>query len=100
MENQNELIELSGVDTQKLIDRLNRKRECGRNRGKKWYDAHSEELKQKRLEAKLAKKAEKATKETAKPIRNPEDGNIKRGRKIKPVEVKDILHLIKQKIQN
>ena len=77
---------ISNEDIAIMVDKLNKRRESGRSRAQKFYDLHKEDLKQERLLKKLEKQELK--KKTIKEIREP----MKRGRKIKPIDVTDIIN--------
>ena len=47
--NNNLNTEASNEDIAVMVDKLKRKRECGRMRAQKWYDLHKDVLKQERL---------------------------------------------------
>ena len=47
--------EVSNEDIAVMVDKLKRKRECGRMRAQKWYDQHKDNLKQERLIKKIEK---------------------------------------------
>ena len=69
-----------------MVDKLNKRRESGRSRAQKFYDLHKDDLKQQRLIKKLEKQEMK--KKTIKEKREP----MKRGRKIKPIDVTDFIN--------
>ena len=78
--------EISNEDIAIMVDKLNKRRESGRSRAQKFYDLHKEDLKQQRLIKKLEKQEMK--KKTIKEKREP----MKRGRKIKPIDVTDVIN--------
>ena len=78
--------EISNEDIAIMVDKLNKRRESGRSRAQKFYDLHKEDLKQQRLIKKLEKQEMK--KMTIKEKREP----MKRGRKIKPIDVTDVIN--------
>ena len=69
-----------------MVDKLNKRRESGRSRAQKWYDLHKDNLKQQRLLKKLEKQEMK--KMTIKEKKEP----MRRGRKVKPIDVSDIIN--------
>jgi hypothetical protein len=69
-----------------MVEKLNKRRESGRLRAQKWYDLHKDNLKEQRLLKKLEKKEMK--KKTVEEKKEP----MRRGRKIKPIEVTDIIN--------
>ena len=78
--------EISNEDIAIMVDKLNKRRESGRSRAQKFYDLHKEDLKQQRLIKKLEKQEMKT--KTLKEKREP----MKRGRKIKPIDVTDVIN--------
>ena len=78
--------EISNEDIAIMVDKLNKRRESGRSRAQKFYDLHKDDLKQQRLLKKLEKQEMK--KMTIKEKREP----MKRGRKIKPIDVTDVIN--------
>ena len=78
--------EISNEDIAIMVDKLNKRRESGRSRAQKFYDLHKEDLKQQRLIKKLEKQEMKT--KTIKEKREP----MKRGRKIKPIDVTDVIN--------
>ncbi len=79
-------------DMLEMVEKINKRREAGRIRAKRFYDLHAEEFKQKRLEKKHAKQVQKKEQEVKK---EP----MKRGRKIKPVDINDVMTLMVNKNQ-
>ena len=84
--------DISTEDMLKMIEKINKRREAGRLRAKKWYDSHADEFKQKRLEKKLAKQELKKVEE-----KKPEP--LKRGRKVKPVDINDVFLMMIKKTE-
>ena len=78
--------EISNEDIAIMVDELNKRRESGRSRAQKFYDLHKDDLKQQRLLKKLEKQEMK--KMTIEEKREP----MKRGRKIKPIDVTDVIN--------
>ena len=78
--------EVTNEDIAVMVDKLNKRRECGRVRAQRWYDLHKDNLKEQRLKKKLEKQETK--KKTIEEKKEP----LKRGRKIKPIEVTDIIN--------
>ena len=78
-----------------MVDRLKRIRECGRLRAQKWYDLHKDALKQERLKIKLEKQEQKKTIEINKKEEEKREPK-KRGRKIKDVDVSDVINKLIQ----
>ena len=84
--NSNLNTEVINEDIAIMVDKLNKRRESGRSRAQKWYDLHKDNLKQQRLLKKLEKQEMKT--KTIKEKREP----MKRGRKIKPIDVTDVIN--------
>ena len=84
--NSNLNTEVINEDIAIMVDKLNKRRESGRSRAQKFYDLHKEDLKQQRLIKKLEKQEMKN--KTVKEKREP----MKRGRKIKPIDVTDVIN--------
>ena len=78
--------EVSNEDIAIMVEKLNKRRESGRLRAQKWYDLHKDNLKEQRLLKKLEKKEMK--KKTIEEKKEP----MRRGRKVKPIEVNDIIN--------
>ena len=78
--------EVSNEDINIMVDKLNKRRLYGRLRAQKWYDLHKDNLKEQRLIKKLEKQ------ETKKKTIEEKKESMKRGRKIKPIEVTDIIN--------
>jgi hypothetical protein len=82
--NSNPNPEVSNEDIAIMVEKLNKRRESGRRRAQKWYDSHKEEFQQERLLKKLERQEQKKTKEKKEPM--------KRGRKVKPIDVSDVIN--------
>ena len=78
-----------------MVEKLKEKRECGRMRAQKWYDLHKDALKQERLKIKLEKQEQKKTIEINKKEEEKREPK-KRGRKIKDVDVSDVINKLIQ----
>ena len=87
--------EVSNDDIAVMVDKLKRKREFGRLRAQKWYDLHKDALKQERLKIKLEKQEQKKTIEINKKEEEKREPK-KRGRKIKDVDVSDVINKLIQ----
>ena len=81
--NSNPNPEVSNEDIAIMVEKLNKRRESGRRRAQKWYDSHKEEFQEERRLKKLERQEQKKTKEKKEPM--------KRGRKVKPIDVSDII---------
>ena len=93
--NNNSNIEVSNEDIAIMVDKLKKKREFGRLRAQKWYDLHKDALKQERLKLKLEKQEQKKTIEINKKEEEKREPK-KRGRKIKDVDVSDVINKLIQ----
>ena len=93
--NHNLNTQVSNDDIAVMVDKLKRKRECGRMRAQKWYDLHKDALKEERLKIKLEKQEQKKTIEVNKKEQEKKEPK-KRGRKVKPVEVSDVINKLIQ----
>ena len=82
--NSNPNPEVSNEDIVIMVEKLNKRRESGRRRAQKWYDSHKEEFQEERRLKKLERQEQKKTKEKKEPM--------KRGRKVKPIDVSDIVN--------
>ena len=82
--NSNPIPEVSNEDLAIMVEKLNKRRENGRNRAQKWYDSHKEEFQEQRRLKKLERQEQKKTKEKKEPM--------KRGRKVKPIDVSDVIN--------
>ena len=82
--NSNPNPEVSNEDIAIMVEKLNKRRESGRKRAQKWYDSHKEEFQEERRLKKLERQAQKKTKEKKEPM--------KRGRKVKPIDVSDVIN--------
>ena len=87
--------EVSNEDIAVMVDKLKRKRECGRMRTQKWYDLLKDVLKEERLKIKLEKQEQKKTIEINKKEEETREPK-KRGRKIKDVDVSDVINKLIQ----
>ena len=87
--------EVSHEDIAIMVDKLKKKREFGRLRAQKWYDLHKDALKQERLQKKLEKQEQKKTIEINKKEEEKREPK-KRGRKIKDVDVSDVINKLIQ----
>jgi len=87
--------EVSNEDIAVMVDKLKRKRECGRIRAQKWYDLHKDVLKEERIKIKLEKQEQKKTIEINKKEQEKKEPK-KRGRKVKPVYVSDVINKLIQ----
>ena len=83
--------DISHDDIAVMVDKLKKKREFGRLRAQKWYDLHKDALKQERLKIKLEKPEQKKTIEINKKEEEKREPK-KRGRKVKPVDVSDVIN--------
>ena len=81
--NSNPNPEVSNEDIVIMVEKLNKRRESGRRRAQKWYDSHKEEFQEERRLKKLERQEQKKTKEKKEPM--------KRGRKVKPIDVSDVI---------
>ena len=68
------------------VEKLNERRESGRLRAQKWYDLHKDNLKEQRSKKKMENQEMK--KKTIEEKKEP----MRRGRKVKPIEVTDIIN--------
>ena len=93
--NTNLSTEVSNDDIAVMVDKLKKKREFGRLRAQKWYDLHKDALKQERLKIKLEKQEQKKTIEINKKEEEKREPK-KRGRKIKDVDVSDVINKLIQ----
>ncbi len=93
--NHNLNTEVSNDDIVMMVDKLKRKRECGRMRAQKWYDLHKDALKEERLKIKLEKQEQKKTIEVNKKEQEKKEPK-KRGRKVKPVDVSNVINKLIQ----
>jgi len=93
--NNNLNTEVSNDDIAVMVDKLKRKREFGRMRAQKWYDLHKDALKEERLKIKLEKQEQKKTIEINKKEEEKREPK-KRGRKVKPVDVSDVINKLIQ----
>jgi 3-hydroxyacyl-CoA dehydrogenase len=87
--------DISHDDIAVMVDKLKKKREFGRLRAQKWYDLHKDALKQERLKIKLEKQEQKKTIEINKKEEEKREPK-KRGRKIKDVDVSDVINKLIQ----
>ena len=87
--------EVSIEDIAVMVDKLKKKREFGRMRAQKWHDIHKDALKQERLKIKLEKQEQKKTIEINKKEEEKREPK-KRGRKIKDVDVSDVINKLIQ----
>ena len=87
--------EVSHEDIAIMVDKLKKKREFGQWRAQKWYDLHKDALKQERLQKKLEKQEQKKTIENNKKEEEKREPK-KRGRKVKPVDVSDVINKLIQ----
>ena len=87
--------EVSNDDIAVMVDKLKKKREFGRLRAQKWYDLHKDALKEERLKLKLEKQEQKKTIEINKKEEEKREPK-KRGRKIKDVDVSDVINKLIQ----
>ena len=87
--------EVSNDDIAVMVDKLKKKREFGRLRAQKWYDLHKDALKEERLKIKLEKQEQKKTIEINKKEEEKREPK-KRGRKIKDVDVSDVINKLIQ----
>ncbi len=78
-----------------MVDKLKRKRECGRMRAQKWYHLHKDALKEERLKIKLEKQEQNKTIEVNKKEQEKKEPK-KRGPKVKPVDVSDVINKLIQ----
>ena len=78
--------EVTNEDIAVMVEKLNKRRESGRVRAQRWYDLHKDNLKQERLIKKMEKQEMK--KKTIQDKKEP----MRRGRKVKPVDVSDIIN--------
>ena len=78
--------EVTNEDIAVMVEKLNKRRESGRVRAQRWYDLHKDNLKQERLIKKMEKQEMK--KKTVEEKKEP----MRRGRKVKPVDVSDIIN--------
>ena len=86
---------LNTEDIAVMVDKLKKKREFGRLRAQRWYDLHKDALKQERLKIKLEKQEQKKTIEINKKDEEKRKPK-KRGRKIKDVDVSDVINKLIQ----
>jgi len=93
--NNNLNTEVSNEDIAVMVDKLKRKRECGRMRAQKWYDLHKDVLKEERLKIKLEKEEQKKTIEINKKDQEKKEPK-KRGRRVNPVDVSDVINKLVQ----
>ncbi len=93
--NHNLNTEVSNEDIAVMVDKLKRKCECGSMRAQKWYDLHKDALKEERLKIKLEKQEQKKTIEINKKEQEKKEPK-KRGRKVKPVDVSDVINKLIQ----
>ena len=93
--NTNSNTEVSNDDIAVMVDKLKKKREFGRLRAQRWYDLHKDPLKQERLKIKLEKQEQKKTIEINKKKEEKREPK-KRGRKIKDVDVSDVINKLIQ----
>ena len=93
--NNNLNTEVSNDDIAVMVDKLKKKREFGRLRAQRWYDLHKDALKQERLKIKLEKQEQKKTIEINKKEEEKREPK-KRGRKIKDVDVSDVINKLIQ----
>ena len=93
--NHNLSTEVSNEDIAVMVDKLKRKRECGRMKAQKWYDLHKDVLKEERLKIKLEKQEQKKTIEINKKEQEKKEPK-KRGRKVKPVDASDVINKLIQ----
>ena len=87
--------EVSHDDIAVMVDKLKQKREFGRMRAQRWYDLHKDALKEERLKIKLEKQEQKKTIEINKKEEEKREPK-KRGRKVKPVDVSDVINKLIQ----
>ena len=87
--------EVTNEDIAVMVDKLKKKREFGRLRAQRWYDLHKDALKQERLKIKLEKQEQKKTIEINKKEEEKREPK-KRGRKVKPIDVSDVINKIIQ----
>ena len=78
--------EVTNEDIIVIVGKLNKRRESGRLRAQRWYDLHKDNLKQERLTKKIDKQEMK--KKSIQEKKEP----MKRGRKVVPIDVTDIIN--------
>ena len=78
--------EVTNEDIEVMVNKLNKRRENGRLRAQKWYDLHKDNLKEQRRLKKLEKQETKI--KTIEEKKEPK----RRGRKVKPIEITDIIN--------